>query len=243
MDWSKYGGFFIEDAVGNNAFSYDERKCKKIYVAKLKDASIHDVKIGENTAFAEMYDGCELQCMGLENIYHLKIDAYMDKDIYLFDNHNHAFYFWCKALSEGKILKGMKLLHVDQHKDTRVPPSYDVDICDREDVIRYTTDVLNVGNFIMPAIYHSIFDDVEIVDSSYSLERVVDYRYVLDIDLDFFSRDMSYIDFEWRMDRVREYISHADVITIASSPYFIEQKKAIEALKMLFCIEKTRDLW
>ena len=25
---------------------------------------------------------------------------YKDKDIYIFDNHNHAFYFWIKSLKK-----------------------------------------------------------------------------------------------------------------------------------------------
>lgn len=134
-------------------------------------------------------------------------------------------------------------MHVDQHKDTRKPNSYEVDIENLEDVIRYTNEVLNVGSFIQPALYHKIFDDVDIVDSTYSLERELVEKYVLDIDLDFFSKDMDYIDFDWKLNRVREYIDKADLITIATSPFFIEQNRAIEVLKMLFPIEKTHKLW
>ena len=58
--------------------------------------------------------------------------------------------------------------------------------------------------------------------------------YVLDIDLDFFSRDMDYIDYDLKIGRVKEYIEGASLITIATSPYFIEQDKALKALRDLF---------
>ena len=58
--------------------------------------------------------------------------------------------------------------------------------------------------------------------------------YVLDIDLDFFSRDMDYIDYDQKIGRVKEYIEGASLITIATSPYFIEQERALKALRDLF---------
>ncbi len=244
MDTLSYGGFYIEDEVGNNKFSYQERSLKKIYVPKLIEKDIAAVSIGFEVVFSEIDEGVEKKCLGLENMYKLKFDArYSSKEVYLFDNHNHAFFFWCKALKEKKFEKGIRLLHVDQHKDTRKPDNYDVNIDNLEDVSRYTNKVLNVGSFIQPALYHKIFDDVDIVDSTYGLEKKIPKKYVLDIDLDFFSKDMEYIDFDWRVERVKEYIDKADVITIATSPFFIEQDKAIEVLKILFDIEKTNKLW
>ncbi len=125
-------------------------------------------------------------------------------------------------------------MHVDQHKDTRVPPNYDVDVDDLDNVFRYTNEVLNVGSFIKPAMEHGIFSELIIMDSSYSLKEEVRGEYVLDIDLDIFSRDMDYIPFSDRFDRIQELIKGANVITIATSPYFIEQDKAIKVLKELF---------
>ena len=41
-----YGGFYIDRPVGNNAFSYEERAKKRIYVPKLIDARIDQVELG-----------------------------------------------------------------------------------------------------------------------------------------------------------------------------------------------------
>ncbi|MBC2576699.1 UPF0489 family protein [Peptostreptococcus canis] len=238
-----YGGFYIEKPVGNNMFSFEKRKVKKIYVPQLVRANFNDIEIGEIPNFVEIEDGLEKACMGLKNMYEIvDSDIYKGKKIYVFDNHNHSFFFWCKLLNEGIFEKGITLVHVDQHKDMREPLNFDVDIFDLEDVKRYTNEVLNVGNFIKPAIYHDIFSNLVMVDSSYGMELEIPGNYVLDLDLDFFSKDMDYIDFEYKLYRVREYIENADIITIATSPYFIEQDRAIKVLKMLFRVEKIDKL-
>ena len=116
----------------------------------------------------------------------------------------------------------------------REPDSYDVDIEDLNNVFTYTNEVLNVGNFIQPALKKEIFSQVIIIDSSYGFDIDVEGEYVLDIDLDIFSKDMDYIPYDFRIDKIKGLIENAKVITIASSPYFIEQDRAIKVLKELF---------
>ena len=126
------------------------------------------------------------------------------------------------------------MVHVDQHKDMREPENYDVDMNNIDDVFRYTNDVLNVGNFIQPALKHSIFSEVIIIDSSYGFDLDIQGEFVLDIDLDIFSKDMEYISYDLRINKIKELIEKARVITIASSPFFIDQEYAIKVLKELF---------
>ena len=116
----------------------------------------------------------------------------------------------------------------------REPESYDVDIENLDNVFNYTNQVLNVGNFIQPALKKGIFSNVIIIDSSYGFDIKVEGEYVLDIDLDIFSKDMDYIPYDFRVDKIKKLIEEAKVITIASSPYFIEQDHAIKVLKELF---------
>ena len=229
----RYTGFYIDKPVGNNIFSYEERENKKIYVPKLERGTAEDVVEGEETVFNEIdEEGNEVKAIGIKNM--VEYDTEDGKKVYIFDNHNHSFYFWMRSLKEGLFTQGCILVHIDQHKDTRVPPDYDVNIDDLDDVFRYTNEVLNVGSFIKPAMEHKVFSDLIIMDSTYSLKEKVEGEYVLDIDLDMFSTDMDYIPFRDRFDRTQELIKGAKVITIASSPYFIEQDKAIRVLKELF---------
>ncbi|MFT7538714.1 MAG: hypothetical protein ACI9F2_000865, partial [Lysobacterales bacterium] len=58
--------------------------------------------------------------------------------------------------------------------------------------------------------------------------------YILDIDIDIFSDQMNYIDNFLKLKCIKEYIKKASVITVATSPYFIDQYKAIDYIKLLF---------
>lgn len=228
---NKYTGFYIDKPIGNNIFSYEERKNKKIYVPKLIKGNLEDVKVGENIVFNEIDELDEIKAKGLRYMVEYNIDK---KDVHIFDNHNHAFYFWMKSLNLEHFTKGCKLIHVDQHKDMREPENYDVDILSIDDIFRYTNNVLNVGNFIKPALEHNIFSEVVIIDSSYGFNLDIEGEFVLDIDLDIFSKDMDYISYDLRIKKIQELIKKARVITIASSPFFIDQEYAIKVLKELF---------
>ena len=205
----KYIGFYIDRPIGNNIFSYEDRENKKIYVPKLIEGTLDDVSVGEEIVFNEIDEDIEIKAKGLKNMI---IYKYQDKDVYIFDNHNHAFYFWIKSLKKGNFTKGCKLVHVDQHKDTREPENYNVDIDNIDDV----------------------FSEVIIIDSSYGFNLDIEGEYVLDIDLDIFSKDMDYIPYDLKVSKIKDLIKKAKVITIASSPFFIEQDYAIKVLKELF---------
>ncbi|WP_099191735.1 peptide arginase family protein [Tepidibacter mesophilus] len=226
-----YKGFFIDKPIGNNIFSNKDRKQKNIYVAPLKAGTLDDVKIGKHVAFCEIEFDKEIKNLGLENFI---IYDFNGKDIYIFDNHNHAFYFWIKSLKNKKFKKGIKLIHIDQHKDMREPEEYINNIDNIEEVFNYTNFKLNVGNFIKPALNIGIFSEVFIMDNLSSFNEQIDEEIVLDVDLDIFSKDMDYIDYDLKITKIRELINKSNVITIATSPFFINQEYAINVLKDIF---------
>ena len=235
----RYKGFYIDRPMGNNIFSYEERSNKSIFVPSLIEGTLEDVAVGEEIVFNEIDEDKEIKAKGLKNMVFYKKE---DKDIYIFDNHNHALYFWINSLKSNKFKKGCKLVHVDQHKDMREPENYNVDMNSLDDVFRYTNEVLNVGNFIQPALKHNIFSEVIIIDSSYGFEMDIEGEYVLDIDLDIFSKDMEYISYDKRVSKIKELIKGAKVIPIASSPFFIDQEYAIKVLKELFNCDIIEEL-
>ncbi|MCC0628339.1 UPF0489 family protein [Clostridioides sp. ES-S-0108-01] len=231
MENYEYIGFHIKKPVGNNVFSYETREDKSIYVPKLISGTLNDVKLGDEVVFNEIEEGKEIKAKGLENMVEYVLG---NKKIYVFDNHNHAFYFWIRSLMKNEFTKGCKLVHVDQHKDTREPDNYNVDINNMRDVFRYTNEVLNVGSFIKPALRYNVFSELIIIDSSYGFDLDIESEFVLDIDLDIFSSDMDYIPFDFKLEKIQNLIKKAKVITIATSPYFINQEYAIKVLKELF---------
>ena len=232
---SFYSGFEITEPVGNNAFSFDHRKNKAIFVAPLISAAPADVKPGDKIVFSEMEDGSEKNRTGLKNFVYF---PYQGKDIFIFDNHNHAFFFWLAGFLQNKIQPGLPLVHIDQHTDMREPAKYPNFSLNKNVTLKqafdYTNQILNVGNFIKPALKLGLFTKVQIIDSSTAFEQNIPERFVLDIDLDIFSDDMRYIPEEEKREKIRKYIQKADFITIATSPFFINQNKAIKILRTLF---------
>ena len=226
-----YNGFCIDKPVGNNAFSYEQRENKKIYVPSIVEGGLEALAEGEQTSFSEILDGVELNKCGLRNfIYYQK----QNKNIFIFDNHNHAFFFWMYGLKEKMFDVGTKLVHVDQHKDMRKPEhSFKCDFSDIDlaSAFEYTNFVLHVGNFIEPALELGIFSGVEMIDSEDAFKKTFKSPFVLDIDIDIFSDDMSYIDEGMKASRIKGLISEAQFITVSSSPYFIDQNKAISKIK------------
>jgi hypothetical protein len=232
---SYYNGFYIEKAVGNNAFSFEKRGNKRIYVPPLIEERIAELSLGNKTVFSEIEDGVEKNRAGLKNfIYNYDLD----KHIFIFDNHNHAFFFWMLGYVNNFLEKDSFLVHIDQHSDMRKPIKWFTGGSGGglflKSAFEYTNYVLNVGNFIKPALEMGIFSRVEIVDSSYAFEFPIPEKFILDIDMDIFSDDMSYISEDIKFKKIKRYIERSDFITIATSPYFIEQRKAVDLVKKLF---------
>src|SRR3989338_9088753 len=113
-----YRGFTIEKPVGNNALSFPARKNKKIFVAPLIEGTLDDLVVGKEIAFSEIQDGKELNYSGLKNFIYWQRPA---QHIFIFDNHNHAFFFWCVALKNSWMKRRTTLINIDQHKDMRTP--------------------------------------------------------------------------------------------------------------------------
>lgn len=250
-----YNGFYICENAGNNAFSYDNRLNKSIYVPSIKkmDFEVNDImnhiKCSDKIGFSEVQEEREINVFGLENFVYTEKD---DKKIYIFDNHNHCFYFVASNMAkQGEYLSDKSclekyMIHFDQHKDMRVPNLSLEDFAKKNNLdtsfdnllFLYTNYHLNVGNFIVPLKTNRFIKDVEIVDSIYTMDklgRALDnYEgIILDIDLDFFSEDMSYIADDKKLDLILKCYKKADIITICTSPYFIEFERAKKYLKIL----------
>jgi hypothetical protein len=230
-----YRGFFIDTPFGNNAFSFDKRASQKIFVPPLVKGEIDDVRGSDEIVFGEIVDGKEVNARGLNAFVHIERPG---QDIFVFDNHNHAFFFWCAAVSAGVMPTGLPLVHVDQHKDTRAPEEWPPALVrataptlDLQPFFHYTNYVLNVGNFIPPALHLGIFSDVVHVASREAFERDLPARFVLDIDLDIFAPVLSSIPDGLKVERLREWVKKAAFVTVATSPFFIDQQVAIDRLQ------------
>lgn len=228
-----YNGFSIQEPVGNNSFSYAARTTKEIYVPPIVNGTVGDLEQGEEIVFSEIKNGKEINCRGLKTFIH---DSNNGKDIFIFDNHNHAFFFWAYAALLGKISKRTTLIHIDQHKDSRVPEKYlnPEELRDFSKVFRYTNAVLNVGNFIEPALHLGIFKDVVQMTDSNTFQTPLSQPCVLDLDMDIFAPEMKYIEEDIKVKKIKDALTLSSVVTIATSPFFMDQEKAIKIIQEIF---------
>jgi len=227
--------FWIDGRVGNNAFSYERRgPSPRLRVPSLIDGSLTDVAPGDHVVFEDIDEHGRLQsCTGLANLIRT---TWAGVPTVVVDNHNHAFYFWFEALAAGRLEPGATLVHVDQHRDTRTPERPFTAAATLTDVFRYTNFHLNVGNYIVPAMRAGLIGETLFVTGGDSLD---DRRFVgrpntiLNIDLDFFAPGMSYIDFDRARRFIDAHLPGTSLVTVATSPFFIEQTSAIAVLRRL----------
>ncbi len=249
---------FLTEAIGNNAFDYDQR-CEThpeptIRVAPLLETpdintALQKLRIGLVPAFEIAEEGETKSFLGLDNFTVSPNPLNKKSPIFIFDNHNHAFYFWHWTALTHKPSTPLTLIHIDQHKDSRIPaemlPEKEAQVL--KNVHAYTNQILNVGNFIPPAVKTGLIDQVHIIDSSSSLNNPFtnrDFRkkqtdplhspYILDIDLDFFAPELDYIEKSQKIALIKKLLPKATVTTIATSPYFMKQELAFQILKEIF---------
>ena len=256
--------FYLTSPIWNNVFSYEKRENKQLYIPSLIEINnFDDIELWEEVAFEDYWFDWKLSTnKWLKNFY--KIIPHLTSPqgigitapIYLFDNHNHAFYFWYLARNEWTIWDDNTLIHIDEHADTRDNNKYlsKEDSQDLEKVYQFTNEVLNVGDYIIPAQEEWIIWDIIQIRNETNLNDYLNnltfpkgvpevwgggikkngQGIILNLDLDFFQPDLDFIDYDLKKKVVLDAASKASVITIASSPFFINQELAIRVFKDIF---------
>lgn len=234
-----HSSFYLNAPVGNNALSYDKRANKKLFVPNLIESTIENIELWEHIVFEDFdFDGKLISGHGLKHFYHIQ---WMGKDLYLFDNHNHAYYFWHKARNEHIIGNENILYHVDEHSDMRRPKRLQTiqESLDLQKVFEYTNYELNVGNYIVPALENGLIKEVHQIRNEHNLfeydfSHQHEHDIILNFDLDFFEPELDFIDYDLKKRIILDIAQKAKVITVATSPFFIEQSLAIKVFFDLF---------
>lgn len=171
----------------------------------------------------------------LSSIYALQ---WLHCPVYIFDNHNYALYFWVKY-------GGKYVIHIDQHSDMASNPHiFDAEQAHNDDYIRhFATEETDIGNFIQPLLHAGVLHHVEQVRSERKLlnyeseiklpdfgDSAAHTPYILDIDLDFRAPEMSIGEYHKTLEKTRKLFRSASIVTIATSPWFIDQSLALSIL-------------
>ena len=231
----------LSENAWNNAFSYDIRDSKSLSIPSLIGWTLDDVRIGNAIVFEEVKNGKIRSCMWLEHFVRLQGSSI---PITIFDNHNHALYFWYEALSVWVISPWAELIHIDEHSDlwenTHTIKSHDL-----EDIWHFTNYQCNVGNYIVPAIRDGLIGKITRIENEYQLDEYMGYspseNSILNLDLDFFSPEMDFISEKKKIKIIQNLLPKVRCVSIATSPYFIDQWLAIEKLRKIFQQNESDD--
>lgn len=233
--------YFFQENLGNNALSYNERqkilqKNPSLIIPARIFGDIEDVKNSENIVFEEVENNQIFSCKWLENFVTIKKPNL--PEIVVFDNHNHALFFWCEAIKNGILEPNFELLHIDEHSDLWENDNEIEDFLDLQKIWNFTNFDCNVGNYILPAMRKKIVKNIIRIENEFQIDKNLDYipekNSVLNLDLDIFSPDLAHIPREKIFKIIIHLITKVKFVTIATSPYFIDQNDAIKNLQKIF---------
>jgi hypothetical protein len=166
--------FYITGLVGNNTFSYDKRVSKSLYVPSLIDGNFSDVRQGVEVVFEDTDEKNILRsCAGLEHFVRTNWEGI---PMIVFDNHNHALYFWYEAQAQGIIGTRNTLVHIDEHSDLwknekSLPKNPTL-----KQVFHFTNYECNVGNYIEPALEKGIVGKMLRIEDTIGMEKYGSYE-------------------------------------------------------------------
>ena len=232
-------GTYIVKPIWNNEFSYNERIALwskgKIFVPSLIQWTVADLEEWSEICFEEMENNKLVSCTGLK---HFVQTTYKWIPTYIFDNHNHALFFRYNYRLNVSTFERLVVLHIDQHADTKENKnSFKATHSSPQEAFGFANYACNVGNFLTSAKDAEIIEEIIQIRSEHALHNMEkldfhNYNYILDIDIDFWE-DKSEKEIESDFEIIRKLIDNVCLITIATSPYFMEQKQAIELIKKL----------
>lgn len=228
--------FTITQPIWNNQFNYDKRiqlwSPAQIYIPSLIHWTIEDIQISDQIAFEEVENDKIISCYWLKNL--VKIN-HKGIPITIIDNHNHALYFRQQQFKTKPL--NYQLIHIDQHSDMQDNPHQINPNSSDQEFFEFTNYMCNVWNFIKPALDNWLIKDIIQIRTQTALKNLENFKakhpIILDIDIDFRvskSQEDKKSDFKI----IRQLINQADLVTIATSPFFIDQNLAIEIINDLF---------
>lgn len=236
-----YNWFYLDEKCENTKISNCQAPLRVAPIKKIDKYEGLDIDY-EHFSFAEKNERWKIEYFhGLKNF--LWIEKSDFSPIFIFDNHNHAITFRHNIIY-SKNFNDVKLIHIDQHSDCRENKNHlklNWNEDELEKVFTFWNEKCNVGNFIPPAIESWIISNqiqIRSTTALHNLEINKNQNFILDIDLDFC---LDWIDrnkinqktvnlLKNKFDEVWKY---ALWITIATSPYFLDQELAIKIMEEL----------
>ena len=207
--------FTTEYPNGNTSFAEEGTA---LHIAEICAGNQDDIRLGTKTAFLDANDSIN-EC-GIDK-YIIGHTTNTGTPIFICDNHNVVLEAW-------QLLKKdcPTLAHIDQHRDnataTQLDSLHHTRICD----------------YIDFAIKHNWIkkDIISIIESGdlIKLPLIPAENKICNIDLDIFAPECTVLSDEEKIDIIYKAAFNCSLITIATSPGFIDQHRAIDIAKLLW---------
>lgn len=229
---------------GNNAISHQERlllwSSWSLQVSPTKylsDIWLPNLTLSHHIVFEEVVNNTLISSQGLSEL----IICYIVDTVpcCVVDNHNWVLPFIMSYYKHHQ--QPLRMIHIDQHADMEHANKKLYPHLSYNDMWQYAIHHTTVGSRIQPLIESNIIHTVHQVRSNYALEQLLFWNinaqpYWLDIDIDFWMPEVWYNEYE--LDNHTKIISRlvrwAMGVSIATSPYFIQQHIAHNIIKTIF---------
>jgi hypothetical protein len=200
---------------GNSGFSDGEHN---LPVPAIRQGGADDIIYGDDVAFIDSSSGIAER--GLKNFI-IGHTTHTGTPIFICDNHNYVLEAW-------QLLGGRQptLVHIDQHRDdalaTQLETLSHTRICDY-------IDFATKNSWIAEQII-SIIEQHDLQQ----LKSIPDHNKICNIDLDIFAPECTILSLEDKVAAIIAAAKNCSLITLATSPGFIDQPRAIEIAKLLW---------
>lgn len=230
----------LTGGIGNHTFAIECGSNEVIVVPSAIRGTLDDLALSENTYALILREGERVQKM--RGLTHHIISEYSDIPMVIFDNHNHALYWWHAAMNSGIIEAKSMVVHIDAHSDLWSNPN-DLSLeasKDPETLWQFVNEKCTVANYVEPALRSGLVGEFIRVEGAEQLEMLAERDFspeknlILNLDIDFFMEELEYISSQRKIEVIRAVAQQARLITVATSPGFIDQSEAIRRVKEIF---------
>ena len=221
--------FWISENIGNNSYGFKESdktgttsENSKLFCPKVIYSGTFNIKLGKEPLFRD--HEIDKEFTGL-NHYLISHSLRSNTPIFICDNHNLVLEAWQLVKDQH-----LNLIHIDQHFDNA---QCKIDYDNIQSI--YKTKICNYINFAKNSNW--IDKTLSFVESKdlKQIDKIDNFAdIILNIDLDFFAPEVNLISLEEKINLIFKSANNAKLITIATSPGFIDQTLAIKIAKLLF---------
>lgn len=221
--------FWTSENIGNNSYGfkkgtdeYDNSRGSRLFCPKIVYSDKFNIKSDKEPIFRDHEIGKEFTGI---NHYLISHSLRSNTPIFICDNHNLVLEAWRLVKDEQ-----LNLIHIDQHFDNA---QCEIEYENIQSI--YKTKICNYINFAKKSNW--IGKTLSFVESKdlKQINKIDNFSdIILNIDLDFFAPEVNLISLEDKINLIFKSANSAKLITLATSPGFIDQTLAIKIAQLLF---------